>query len=61
VERGELQPDSVYVVQPARLAAFLSHPEAAMCGVLDGHAVCVSTARETAFRQVLARQPIRAP
>jgi hypothetical protein len=61
VERGELQPESVYVVQPARLAAFLSHPEAAMCGVLDGHAVCVSTARRTAFQQVLARQPLRAP
>jgi hypothetical protein len=58
LERGELQPESVYVVQPARLPLLLRHPESVSCGLIDGQPVCVSKARETAFRRVLEQQPL---
>ena len=53
VERGQFEPETVYVVPGAYLAPFLARPEAVVCGVLDGYVACVSTTRETAFRQVL--------
>jgi hypothetical protein len=59
-ERGEFQPETVYVVHPSYLSPFLRHPEAVVCGVLDGHAVCVSSAKESAFRRVLESRRIQA-
>lgn len=59
-ERGEFQPDTVYVVHPAYLAPFLRHPEAVVCGALDGHAVCVSATKESAFRRALELRRIQA-
>ncbi len=59
--RGEFQPESVYVVHPAYLAPFLRHPESVVCGVLDGHAVCVSSEKESGFRRVLERRRLQAP
>ncbi|QRK08804.1 hypothetical protein JQX13_01060 [Archangium violaceum] len=59
-ERGEFQPDTVYVVHPAYLAPFLRHPERVVCGRLDGHAVCVSSGKESAFRGVLESRRLQA-
>ncbi|PTL79426.1 DUF6311 domain-containing protein [Vitiosangium sp. GDMCC 1.1324] len=59
-ERGQIQPDTVYVVHRSYLEPFLRHPESVVCGVLDGHAVCVSSAKESAFRQVLESRPLQA-
>jgi hypothetical protein len=58
--QGAVDPDSVYVVHPAYLGDFLRRPEAAVCGVLDGHAVCVSTARGSEFRRRLEQRPAQA-
>ena len=60
-ERGQFQPDTVYVVHRDHLTPFLRHPEAVVCGVLDGYAVCVSSARESAFRRVLESRRLQAP
>jgi hypothetical protein len=59
-ERGQFQPETVYVVHPAHLAAFLRHPEAVVCGELDGHAVCVSSTKESALRRVLESRRLQA-
>ncbi|WP_257454681.1 DUF6311 domain-containing protein [Archangium lipolyticum] len=59
--RGEFQPDTVYVVHPSYLTPFLRHPEAVVCGELDGHAVCVSSQKESVFRRLLEARRIQAP
>jgi hypothetical protein len=59
--RGELQPETVYVVHPSYLAPFLRHPEAVVCGELDGHTVCVSSKKESVFRRLLEARRIQAP
>jgi hypothetical protein len=60
-ERGEFQPDTVYVVHPAYLTPFVRRPESVVCGVLDGHAVCVSSQKESGFRRVLEQRRLQAP
>ncbi|HYO58464.1 DUF6311 domain-containing protein [Archangium sp.] len=59
-ERGQFQPETVYVVHPSHLATFLRHPQAVVCGALDGHAVCVSSTKESALRRVLESRRLQA-
>lgn len=54
---GGMDPDTVYVVVPAQLPAFLR--EGARCGVLEGLPVCVAGDRTDAFARALERQPLR--
>ena len=60
-ERGQFQAETVYVVHRDYLAPFLDHPEAVVCGVIDGYAVCVSSARQSPLRQMLEARRLRAP
>jgi hypothetical protein len=60
-ERGEFQPETVYVVHPSYLTPFLRRPEAVVCGALDGYAVCVSSARQSELRRVLEQRRLKAP
>lgn len=59
MERGVLQPGTAYVVHPAFLPALMRHPESAVCGALDGYAVCVSTAQQDDFRRTLEERRLR--
>ncbi|HZI13498.1 MAG TPA: DUF6311 domain-containing protein [Myxococcus sp.] len=54
---GGLDADTVYVVAPEHLEAFLR--EGARCGVLEGLPVCVAGGRTDAFARALERQPPR--
>jgi hypothetical protein len=56
---GQLRDDTVYVVSAAEQEALARHPGAARCGRLDGHLVCVSSARATALSSALVASPGR--
>jgi hypothetical protein len=60
-ERGEFQPETVYVVHPSYLMPFLRRPDSVVCGALDGYAVCVSSAEQSELRRVLEQRRLQAP
>ncbi|MCP3139536.1 DUF6311 domain-containing protein [Pyxidicoccus xibeiensis] len=54
---GGVDADTVYVVVPEHVPAFLR--EQARCGVVEGLPVCVAGHRTDAFARALERQPLR--
>ncbi|MCP3100691.1 DUF6311 domain-containing protein [Myxococcus sp. K15C18031901] len=54
---GGVDPDTVYVVAPRELPAFLR--AGARCGVLEGMPVCVAGQRADGFAQALEQHPLR--
>jgi hypothetical protein len=52
---GRLEPEVVYVLSPAALAASgLGSSRSARCGILDGNTVCVAAGRDTDLARALA-------
>ncbi|HYO73824.1 MAG TPA: DUF6311 domain-containing protein [Archangium sp.] len=54
---GGVDADTVYVVLPEHLLAFLQG--GARCGVLEGLPVCIRDSRQDGFANALERQPLR--
>ncbi|MCY1003456.1 DUF6311 domain-containing protein [Myxococcus sp. MISCRS1] len=60
VEQGRLSADTLYVVDPPKLALFQRLGELVSCGNVDGFNVCVA-GRNGRFREVLLKSSARAP
>nr|WP_254624043.1 hypothetical protein [Myxococcus sp. CA033] len=54
VSAGRLSPDTLYIVDPARLESFRRLGDAVTCGTVEGFQVCVAQ-REGRFREALSR------
>ncbi|MBX5482892.1 MAG: hypothetical protein IRZ16_13780 [Myxococcaceae bacterium] len=57
VVTGELDPQTVYVVDRPRLARLLVSPGRPICGVIDGYDVCVARGRDTELVRAFMRSP----
>jgi hypothetical protein len=53
-ERGEIEPEVAYVVEEEPYRRALARSPPMTCGRLDGHVVCVSSARRTPLAEALA-------
>ncbi len=60
IEKGQFAPDTVYVVDPTRLALFERQGERVTCGTLDGFKVCVASTGGR-FQEALLKTTVRAP